>query len=47
MEAHEIAFLRAFYGARWWYVGVDVEHSLLDAEWRAMLQIGALGRTAW
>jgi len=47
METNEIAFLRAFYGARWWYVGVDVEHSLLDAEWRAMLQIGALGRTSW
>lgn len=47
METNEIAFLRAFYGARWWYVGVDVEHSLLDAEWRAMLQVGALGRTAW
>jgi len=47
METNEIAFLRAFYSSKWWYVGVDVEHSLLDAEWRAMLQVGGLGRAQW
>jgi len=47
LEAQNIVFLRGFYSAKRWFVGLDAEKNLADAELRALVQVGALTEAAW
>lgn len=47
LEAQDIAFVRAFYTARRWYGGVDLEHGFAPGEFRVMLQAGVLEELRW
>ena len=47
LEANNIAFLRAFYSGRRWFVGADAEKNLLDSEVRVLVQVGVLAEVGW
>jgi hypothetical protein len=47
LEADPIVSARAFYSARRWFAGVDLEKHLTEPEVRAFVQIGALADVGW
>lgn len=47
LAADPILAARGFYSGRRWYVGGDLEKSINDAEFRVMVQIGALAEVGW
>ncbi len=47
MEAQSVLYARGFFAARSWFLGVDLERNLRDAELRGFLQVGATWDARW